>query len=1322
MFKQTQRSFAGGWLDRELMGRTDLAKYYTGASKLENFLVRRQGDLAKRRGTDLCANIKNLLGTTIDRSTGEETVNAIGRSRLVPVVHERDAGYYALLSGRKAFLVGDRGVYCVDGEWRRVVAQHYNPDTSTGTCDSSEAECFIEDIPYKKLSIAMAGCPPGHTVRLAKDVEAGGLLRCRGKLDLNGHKITVTNPATRITFTGRTDDSEVGLVDSTHGGGSIEWDVSSTYLSGDRIFINAIKGVLVVEGVAASFPFTGSLASFIKMASAVTSARIAHCSITTSAGRGVAWLQGGNTDLSRAVYVEECDLNTEDSGNPMFYNAASGAAYYRRIVLESGSYVCAGTLANKGAVVRGGVLICSSIGGSTGNMDVVAGLVSYQLGSGYVASGSEYKGTSANPLGTGTVYNYNLTTEGEYVYARNPIPETPPSPLSRTAPYSIDIPYEDGDLSALDTYQSGDTIFMAHRNYPPAKLTFRPDEMKLSFEVISFNASAWKRPRITSVTNNIHPSKSETSVQSGTTYRTTTTYTTSSSSCTKTIEVYKVTASSETLMNATTSTLPVRTVQYAVTYVKDGVESAPSNPVSVTYGAPWEDGGIVKLAFDKGDNAEEPDYYNVYKKEYTDYGLIGSTAQPSVTDPVPEVQGADTVDGETTLSDPDMAATGKFNGADLAMTDIRDVIAPVEGGIVTDVASRVVGSLGEFDVYRGVGGAQFGTAARFSFGSQSATAVNSVKIWFDLHKLVYVENPATGKVKVYDEIAGSGKRVTATVTYKNKTGSQTAATQSATVTLPAISYTPEGGEAATTYDGSVMHYCGEFDPKISATALREAIAREPRSATFSFSNVTDAKQIVQLDVVCEIEVDDGEGGTTWERVDAAICGVEFGFASSSSPTFEDEYITPNTSVTPPSEEASFRGRGNYPSCVGIYQQRLIFASTGSKPATFWMSATGDLYTFAPHKSIREDDALEATLAATEFPNINHIVMAHDILMFGDGGEWKISPISGNAITYKTLSATLQSSIGSAKWLKPIIVGNEIVFAERTGAAIRSVSYNYVQDGYESQDLTVLAGGIFAGNRIWRMCYKQHPDSTIVCALADGTLAALVYMKEHEVVAWSHHTLGGGWLARDVATCKALNGSTTDVMLTVKKGDEWELWTGRPDDPAPSVAAQACLDGYRQMTSAEAAAQGVWMEGWVAVDLLTGKIVAKVADLEAGRSYAVGWPIRSELVTVRPEPSPQDTIQFETKNLKNVEVRSIAGGTYTVKSFAAATGVKPTVARATPTVDAGAVVFVTSDIMTTVMGANTGDGRVQLVHEDIWPMSILQLSANYEIQPLSGSEG
>ncbi|BCS88867.1 hypothetical protein [Pseudodesulfovibrio sediminis] len=51
------------------------------------------------------------------------------------------------------------------------------------------------------------------------------------------------------------------------------------------------------------------------------------------------------------------------------------------------------------------------------------------------------------------------------------------------------------------------------------------------------------------------------------------------------------------------------------------------------------------------------------------------------------------------------------------------------------------------------------------------------------------------------------------------------------------------------------------------------------------------------------------------------------------------------------EEMDFTGRpeswdtGNYPSCVGFYEQRLVLASTPDKPGTIWMSRTGETTDF-----------------------------------------------------------------------------------------------------------------------------------------------------------------------------------------------------------------------------------------------------------------------------------------------------------------------------------------------------------------------------------------
>ena len=347
-------------------------------------------------------------------------------------------------------------------------------------------------------------------------------------------------------------------------------------------------------------------------------------------------------------------------------------------------------------------------------------------------------------------------------------------------------------------------------------------------------------------------------------------------------------------------------------------------------------------------------------------------------------------------------------------------------------------------------------------------------------------------------------------------------------------------------------------------------------------------------------------------------------------------------------------------------------------------------------------------------------------MLGDGGEWKIAPVSGNALTYKTISATLQGTVGSAKWLKPLAAGNEIVFAERTGTALRSIAYNYASDGYETTDLTVLAGNIFAGNPIRRMCYKQHPDSTIVCVLADGTLAAMVYMPEHEVAAWTRHVLGGETEALDCATSKALRDGTTDVALTVRRGGCTELWAVRPDNPSMTVRAQACMDGCRVLSGEEAAGAG--LDGWTAVDLLTAATYASKAALQASdgyvsRSYLCGFPFAAELATVRPEPPAQGTIQFEIKNAKDVEVRVLDGGSWRAAPFGYADD--PVYAQrvdAAPAAEDGALALDSSDRTLLLSGHNTGDGRVQLKSDDPWPLNSLSLSVNYEIQPLSNSEG
>jgi hypothetical protein len=1334
MFKQTQRSFAGGWLDRELMGRTDLAKYYNGASKIENFLVRRQGNLAKRRGTDLAADLTGILGT------GRQ----LGAYRLVPVSQSREKGYYVLLADRRAFLLDTaRGILCADGKWRRAAPPYEAPEDGEATPseinldDLVPCAARIGTVPYETLAAAITASNYGDIIQLGEDATLSADTTFKGVLDLNGHTVTVNANATIVFASGN--GNPCGVV-SGRKGGTLKWEVAGTH---DKNGLKHQSGVFTMRDVTADYTGTGSLLYSVS-ANASDRVELTRCTLSTKTGSGVVDLEGtlanpAKTDVTdvdeygcsgyswfaAGCLVRGCSIsmltNEADPSHRLFRSGSYSSSDARIISFVSGrllaydeadGYRIYRTAADGNLRVYGGIILCGSINGYFGSR-MVRGLSYERVPAVYIADGT-LEAKSKEIVDRERCYSYAPEGEPRYTAERN-VWKAPPWEVSGgittgDAPYSVTTPYSDEELDELDLFQSGDTVFIAHAAHAPATLALDADAGRLLFARMKFNASEWKRPSILSSSENVH--KQDVSLSySG---NTKTENVVAVSGTTRTVTVYV----NDVEKASSSSQLVPRTVRYCATYVKDGLESPPSIPVSVTYGAPWEEGGKITLTLSKGDNAEDPDYYNIYKSESTGWGLVGSTWSRMRVDVKPKaVLGYSFTEGAA-LS-PGSVPSAFVDGETVASTEQVNVL----GSAPEQAYASGSLSVGEAKVRAGVGGLRFGVAdggspaaAVLEFGLNSGVRMDGIDLALDAHALSYVRNQ-DGTLDVKDRRILSGKTVTVKVTHQ-ATASYSAATLVATASATLAAAEADPGQSTWTGPSTLSLGTLPADALLSAVdALVGASA--VRRVSIPFAALATGRQVVRIEISCA-----DENGDPCEFV---MCGLSLSLSGSGGNTFDDEYVTPNMSITPPSSDESFAHSGDYPSCVGIYQQRLIFAASANRPSAFCMSAIGDLYTFAAHESIREDDAIDAELAATEFPRINHLVSARDLVMLCDGGEWKVSPVSGNAITYKTISATLQSSIGSAKWLKPLTVGNEVVFAERTGMALRSVAYNFASDGYESQDLTVLAGNIFAGNRIVRMCYKQHPDSTVVCALADGAIATLVYMREHEVMAWSHHALGGGWLARDVATSKALNGGTTDVAIVAERDGVVQLWAVRPDDPSPTVAAQACLDGCRTMTGAEATAEGAWLEGWVAVDLLTGIAYASKSALQAvssyeSRSYLCGFPIRSELVTVRPEPSPQDTIQFEIKNLKSVEARTISAGRYTVRSFAAAAGVKPTVAKTEVPVSAGTVELLAADVATTVLGANTADGRVQIVHEDIWPMQLLLLSANYEIQPLSNSAG
>ena len=973
----------------------------------------------------------------------------------------------------------------------------------------------------------------------------------------------------------------------------------------------------------------------------------------------------------------------------------------------------------------------------------------------YAEDGSVPNSTQPNADG---FYGIKVAGEGDYAGG---------AAMAAMMPYRFAIPYADADLADLCIRQSGDTLFVAHRSYPPAKIWF-DKRGNAYFEELQLDNTDYQPPVVenavmvgndptetdnwptefttppswldntqkaavtafksacqalgtvtdagfsgnkadgsdgscsyacsyscTSVSVNRETGKKTTtvSVKSFTksiTKEQTTTYTDGQASGTS-YNTITTPGSAENSASAT-SVIVTRTVRYVATYVKDGRESRPSVPFAVDYDMPWANNSVVNITLGKGANADEPEYYNVYKDNGNGYGLIATV-------------GIDRIAG---------GVTGAVNTYPLYMPDN----ALAAAGIVcaADFEEKKGWSVG--DILR-----KMVSVGKDSFTSSPANDISLVNTASNAAGGIVIDFPDGGTRfdririlldgRIYDRennasyIIVSTNRVTCTVTYL-KTDGTTGTVADTQTTAQSHSFNGIAGGVFIGVYEDWLHL-----PKRAFTApngdtvygwlygkgdCTDDFNSHIRSMDFNFKSAFDG--IADFARVKSVKFTFTESVYQYWTNNQQGCIHAIHFYSggtSDSGMVQDDYINPDMTVTPPddTQDAHFSAADEYPGCVGIYEQRLVFASTSSSPSTIWMSRIADLYNFTAHESIREDDALELTLAATEFPNINHLVMGRDLMLFGDGGEWLIAPVSGNALTYKTASAKLQSMIGSDRKLQPLQLADETLFAERGGTCLRSINYNYTSDSYQSNDLSVIAQSIFRANPIVSMAYKQHPDSIVECVLADGRIGTLVYMKEQEVAAWSIQELGGGWKAREIVTPKCIISGTTEMMILVEKDGVYQLWKVRDDNDELTDACQVVLDGLHVETSSEPTG--------------TGEVGVALGD----GTYAIGWPVVSEFVSVRPEPERGATAQMEIKNATESELRVIDASTFSVKPYAIEAGwcqVALPVSRA-----ASAVTLAEKDCKRLLTGTNNRDGRIHVRHAEPWPLTILSISNTYQIE-------
>lgn len=463
---------------------------------------------------------------------------------------------------------------------------------------------------------------------------------------------------------------------------------------------------------------------------------------------------------------------------------------------------------------------------------------------------------------------------------------------------------------------------------------------------------------------------------------------------------------------------------------------------------------------------------------------------------------------------------------------------------------------------------------------------------------------------------------------------------------------------------------------------------------------------------------------------------------STSTQFVDPARDPDFAQQPPIEKIVFGSVDNYPSAVGYWQQRRVFANTNANPDTVSGSQIGRHANFNISVPVKDDDAVTFRLVSDTVDEIRHIFAQGQLTLLTEGGEWPILGDVNGVVTPSVINPRKASSHGVG-YVRPVPASGGLLFPQALGSTILELT------GTTARDLTLFSTHLFDGHQIVDMGWQQETPHVAWFVRDDGVLLGLTYIPDQDVIAWHRHDMDGAVVT--LCTIPELVGNRIEhaVYLVVEREfatnpdvvrysierfvspfsstleeDAWFVdggveYDGRETDTmASTVTGLDHLEGYDVAVYAfgksvgEGTSDGIGHV--VANPLRTDLAVITVAGgsitlLDQYLRIVVGLPFIADLETLDIDNSEGPTNKTQKTNINSVgatvlESRNIwAGGALPPDSTPIAD--LDTLALAT---DADANTLVSDFVSINTKGQWNTNGRVALRSIDPTPFTVLTL--------------
>lgn len=324
------------------------------------------------------------------------------------------------------------------------------------------------------------------------------------------------------------------------------------------------------------------------------------------------------------------------------------------------------------------------------------------------------------------------------------------------------------------------------------------------------------------------------------------------------------------------------------------------------------------------------------------------------------------------------------------------------------------------------------------------------------------------------------------------------------------------------------------------------------------------------------------------------------------------------------EEESWSVANGYPSTICFYEQRLFFGGTTEQPQTLWGSATADFENFAV--GALATDAVSYTVASNDMNHFKWMSSGRVLLIGALSREFRASggalPISPSNIDVRG-----ETSYGSKK-RKPVQIGHTTIFLAASGRRIREMMYNFDNDAYKADDLTILNPEISTGG-FNELDYSKEPMSVVFAVRNDGQLCVLTYEKSQEVMGWSRWITQGLFESVCVLPSSDATGADNIYVVANRTGGRY---IERFDSTLLTDSAKNAITGLSHLEgeTVRIIADGV---------LLPDQVVSGGAVAAAGSVFEVGLNYTATVVPARPDVAINGvTSQGVPKSWGQVHVR------------------------------------------------------------------------------------